>query len=417
MVQSLKLPNLNNYEVSVEEEQSSTKVMAVYLRDVIKENPDSFRVMSPDETESNKLHSLFEITKRRYIWPVPDESENIDFDGRVMEMLSEHTLQGWMEGYVLTGRNAVFVSYEAFMMIIASMVDQYSKFIKQSKNIGWRKPLPSLNFVLTSTAWRQDHNGFSHQNPGFISSALNDYTESTNIYFPPDSNTLLTAMEECFKSQNMINIVVAGKTPMSQSLTFKQAKEQTEHGMLWWKGAGNFDKDPDIVFTATGDYATQESIASIRILKKLLPDLYTRFISVSELTSFGLGDHCKKCTANKNMMNEIFTRDRPVIYSYHGYSEDIKSLIFGHDYTSRFHIFGYKEKGTTTTPFDMQVVNECSRFHLAKKAIEIIAGTEKLNGQLKEAKKVIDGLLDKHTKEIRETGMDIDEIRNFEKYF
>ncbi|HEC64818.1 MAG TPA: phosphoketolase family protein [bacterium] len=422
----LNLPKIENYELRSRIKSgtnnksltaSSTAELSKYLRDIIKENPDNFRIMSPDETESNKLHPLFEVTKRRYIWPVPKESENISPDGRIMEMLSEHTLEGWMQGYVLTGRNALFISYEAFMMIIASMVDQYSKFLKQSKDIKWRRSLPSLNFLLTSTSWRQDHNGYSHQNPGFISSTLNDYTESTNIYFPPDANTLLAATERALQSENKINIIIAGKRHIPQHLSLKKAREQTSHGLLWWKGKGTNDKDPDIVFAASGDYSTLESISAIKILKKLLPEVNTRFVSVSEITSFGVGDNCRKCRADKSLLTRTFTKDKPVLYSYHGYPEDIKSLLYNHEFANRFHIFGYQEKGTTTTPFDMQVANSCSRLHLVLKALELLRSSKKLKKKLEKTESYMQELLKKHHLETKETGMDIDEIRNFDKYY
>ncbi len=407
----LSLPEIKNYEVPADLHGTSTASSLVeaskYLRDVVKNNPDNFRIMSPDESESNKLHSIFEVTKRGYMWPTLPGAEDIAPDGRMMEILSENILQGWLQGYVLTGRHGILISYEAFMMIIASMVDQYSKFLKQTKNVSWRKPLPAMNFILTSTSWRQDHNGYSHQNPGFISSVLNDHSDNVHVYFPPDANTFTLTLEKALASQNTINVIVAGKTLSPQYLDLEKATKQTELGIDWWKGIGYMDGEPDVVFAASGDYATQESIGAIRILKKLLPEMKTRFVSVSELSALKGGNS-----------NEFFTESKPVIYSYHGYPEDIKSLIFDHAFAQRFSIHGYIEKGTTTTPFDMQVVNEASRFHLVRDAVGKVAATNPaVKAKQIEVENYIETLLVKHAKHIAENGEDIDEIQNFNNYF
>lgn len=385
-----------------------------YLSELIKLNPDNVRVMSPDETESNKLHPLFKVTKRAYVWPLPEAAEDMGPDGRVMEMLSEHTLQGWMQGYILSGRYAIFVSYEAFMMIIASMVDQYAKYLLQMQKIAWRKPLPSMNFVLTSTSWRQDHNGFSHQNPGFISDALNKHSELVNIHFPPDANMLLSTIEDCFASENKINIIVTCKRDLPQYLTLTEAKEQIKSGLNRWAWAGNNDKDPDVIFAATGEYSTQEALAAIKLLKELIPEMSTRFVNISELTCFGIGDTRNACRVSMTKFNEIFTRDRDIIYTYHGYPEDIKQLIYNHPAAPRFKIHGYIEKGTTTTPFDMQVLNRASRYHLALEAVESASKVNpKVMSRLYELKMHFDGLLLKHNLYIREHGVDMPEIADF----
>lgn len=396
--------------------ESSTNIFGKYLRDVVAQNPSTFRVMSPDESHSNKLSALFDVTKRTYIWPVPPGAEDIDPFGRVMEILSEHTLQGWMQGYVMTGRNSIFISYEAFVMIIASMVDQYSKFLKQAKNIDWRKPLPSMNYVLTSNSWRQDHNGYSHQNPGFISSVLNDYSEFVHVYFPPDANSMLLVAEKIFSETNTINVVVAGKRKLPQYLTIKEAKQQIETGIMRWERYGNQDDEPDVVFAASGDYSVNEVICAIRVLKKYAPYLKTRFVCVSELTCLSLGSTSNK--AKSDAFAENFTYDRQIIYAYHGYAEDIKSLVFDHPESRRFNIFGYKEKGTTTTPFDMQVLNECSRFHLALKAVKFAAEVNpKVEKNMPELIEKIYSIITKHEKFIVEFGEDIEEVVAFDKYF
>ncbi|MBN1915791.1 phosphoketolase family protein [Candidatus Dojkabacteria bacterium] len=431
--QPLKLPEIGDYELEISgsKKASSMTELSKYLRDVIKNNPNIFRIMSPDESESNKLQSLFDVTGRTYVWPVPGASENISRDGRMMELLSENVLQAWLQGYILTGRHGVYISYEAFMMIIASMVDQYSKFLKQAKSVGWRKPLPSMNFIITSTGWRQDHNGYSHQNPGFISSVLNDYSESIDVHFPPDANSLLLTCEEALKSRDKINIIITGKRELPQYITMENFKEQMRSGISIWEGVGNVksvgteeilenqkeDDIPDIVFAATGDYSTLESISAIKILKRLVPEMRTRFVSISELSCFGIGDR-RGLNFNGDNLKRILTDSKPVIYSYHGYPQDIKSLIFGHSFAGRISIHGYSEKGTTTTPFDMQVQNDCDRFHLALEAVMKVSETnEKVREKRKQVEYYINSLLEKHAKVIIETGEDIEEIRNFEKYF
>lgn len=415
----LILPELRSLAIDDDELLSSKRignmsVLAKYLRDLIKANPNNFRLMSPDETESNKLSSIFEVTNRRYNWPIPEGSENFSTNGRVMEILSEHTLQGWLEGYVLTGRHGVFITYEAFGMIVASMIDQYTKFLKQSKNIKWRKPLPSLNIVLTSSSWRQDHNGFSHQNPGLITSLLNDYSNFVRIHFPVDANMLLATANEVFKSKNVVNLIVAGKRELPQYLSVAQSLEQMKSGINSWDFIGNRSQNPDVVFTATGDTPTKEIIATIQILKKDLPELATRFVSISEITCFGIGDHPTATTINDTQFTKIFGSETPIIYAYHGYPEDVKQLIFQHPESNRFHIHGYQEKGTTTTPFDMLVVNNCSRYQLAIEAIELtIKKKSSLKPKGQEAITKYKKLLELHQTYIKEHGEDIPEVSNF----
>ncbi|MBW7953748.1 MAG: phosphoketolase family protein [Candidatus Dojkabacteria bacterium] len=418
IAKELILPDLQIYEYSsfepAKEYASSMGRLGEYLRDVIKLNPRNFRIMSPDETESNKLHSLFEVTDRGYMWPVPFGSENIGPEGRVMEILSEHTLQGWLQGYTLTGRHGVFISYEAFMMIVASMVDQYSKFLKQSDLISWRSPVPSMNIVLTSNAWRQDHNGFSHQNPGFISSVLNDQCNKVNVHFPADANMLLATMEDCLRTKNMVNVIITGKRELPQYMSIQEARLQIKSGINRWVWAGNHDSDPDVVFVATGDYMTQETLAAIKILKEIAPEMRTRFINISELTCFGIGDNRNLCRISLREFRELFTADREIIYNYHGYPEDIKHLIYNHPDAHRFHIKGYVEKGTTTTPFDMVVQNGTDRYSLAIEAIEYASA---VNNEILIKKgtlqKQLEDILEKHRHFIKEHGEDIPEVTEF----
>ena len=418
LVRRLNYPDTKNFSVEVEKfpgkDTGNMERLSQYFAEVIKQNPDSFRIMSPDETESNKLHALFEVTKRRFMWPVPYGSENIDFDGRVMEMLSEHTLLGWLEGYVLTGRQGVFISYEAFVMIVASMVDQYAKFLKQKTSIAWRQPVPSLNIIMTSTTWRQDHNGYSHQNPGFISSVLNDYNNTNNVYLPPDANTLLLTMEKSLKAVDSVNVIVTGKRLLPQYLTMEQAKKQIDDGVMHWDFAGNGDNDPDIVFTAAGDYLVRESLAAIKLLKEKVPELNTRFICISEISCFGIGENCNLSRISDEAFDTMFTKDKHIICSYVGYPEDIQHLIYKHKAAPRFHIHGYRERGSTTTPFDMLVVNKASRYDLCLDAIKYASEKNvKVKERRGELEAHFNGLLDKHHGYIRENGDDMPEVTSF----
>lgn len=418
-IDPLNLPKIKKYKTEIDKKALKTTVqsnmvkLGKYMSDVVAKNNNNIRIMCPDEIESNKLEVFFESTKRVYLWPVPEASEDMHKTGRVMEILSEHTLQGWLQGYLLTGRHGIFISYESFIMIISSMVDQYSKFLKQAANVSWRKPVPSLNIILTSTGWRQDHNGYSHQNPGFISSLLNDYSETTNIYFPQDTNTLLITMQEALKSTNGINLIIAGKRELPQYLDIEEAEKQIEQGAKRWKHIGNVDDDPDIVFAAAGDYATQEVTAAIKMLKVYAPELRTRFIGVSSIGCSKIGGKTNILNLSKWEFEHLFTKDKQIIFSYHGYAEDIKTLMFNHFASHRFHIHGYKERGTTTTPFDMQVVNECSRLHLAIEAIEYASRTNKsVRDRKRELEQHFKDLLKRHKEYISENGDDLQEIKD-----
>ncbi|MBP9758211.1 phosphoketolase family protein [Candidatus Dojkabacteria bacterium] len=418
----LILPKLEDYAVKFDHrgtvEEGCMPKLAEYFRDVFKlnENNKNFRFFCPDELVSNKLGDIFEATKRAYLWPVKSHDEDLSPDGRVMEMLSEHTLNGWMEGYTLTGRHGVFATYEAFAEVISSMVDQYSKFLRHAREIKWRNPVPSLNFILTSVSWRQDHNGFSHQNPGFISSVLNDYADYVSVYFPADANSALVVMEEVLRSRNKINVIVAGKRPLPQLLTLDDARLQIKNDIRIWDFAS--DENPDIVFATCGDYLTREIIAARIILKRLVPDIRLRVVGITELSNFGIGDNHCKCRIDDAEFRRVFTEDKPIIFNYHGYSEDIKALIFNHHAASRFVIHGYHEKGTTTTPFDMLVWNRVDRYNLALEALNLaVAKRSELMPKAEEAKKTIVDLLKKHAEYILENGVDIPEIEGFKFEF
>jgi len=414
----LKFPDMKAYEVYLKghrgkEYASNTAVGAAFIRDIFKENDDNrnFRFMCPDETDSNKMGALFEQTGRAYVWPLHSYDEFMSTNGRVMEMLSEHTLQGWLQGYLMTGRHGMFATYEAFAMIVASMVDQYAKFIKQASKVPWRKPLSCLNYLLTSLGWRQEHNGFSHQNPGFVSAVLEKHGEFSSVYFPADANSFLVTLEDCFKRKDAINVMVVGKTPLPQWLTLDEAKKQNKKGAGVWEWAHKGSADPDVVISSAGDYMTVEAMAAITILKKMVPELNLRYVNVSELTSLGIGDErCPMGLGNKDF-EKMFTADKPIIFNFHGYPGVINKLIFGHPHAERFSVHGYSEEGTTTTPFDMHVRNKTSRFHLAIDAIQ--KGAEVNEAVAKKAPKLIKTLEDKllkHQKYIRKYGKDMDEI-------
>jgi xylulose-5-phosphate/fructose-6-phosphate phosphoketolase len=421
MLKALKLPPIKNYAVKVTKRgpqtmSSNTAVSAKMLRDVIKLNPKNFRFMCPDETESNKFMDLFQVTERAYMWPVHEYDESVGPNGRVMEVLSEHNLQGWLQGYLLTGRHGIFVTYEAFATIVASMVDQYAKFLKQSSKVKWRKPVASLNYLLTSVGWRQEHNGFSHQNPSFVSNVLEKHGKFCSVYFPADANSMLAIMEDCLKRTNGINVIVAGKNPLPQWLTLEEAREELKTGIGVWNWVDpEGTKDPDIVMAATGDALVQESMAAIQLLKENVPELKTRFVNVSELTALGIGDERHPLGIDNKKFEEIFTTDKPIIYNFHGYTGVIKKLIFGHEHAERFSIHGYNEEGTTTTPFEMMVLNKSSRFHLA---IEVLQKASKSNPAVAaKAPTVIkrfEQLIADHEIYIRKFGKDNPEVDNWQ---
>lgn len=369
----LRLPDITRFAEDAEIPgtigSSSMRRAGLYLQAVFKLNQDSknFRMMSPDETYSNKLDAVFAETTRAWQWPIMEWDKDLAPNGRVMEILSEHNLQGLAQGYVLTGRHAVFASYEAFIQIVSSMMDQYAKFLHQSRQISWRGTIPSLNYILTSSGWRQDHNGFSHQNPGFIDDALRRQGEFVDVFFPPDGNTTLAVLEHMLGSTRQINVLVAGKTQEPRWLTPELAKRQVESGLMIWDFAS--DADPDIVLAAAGDYPMKEVMAAIDLAKQEWHDLRIRCVNISSLTSCGLG-RGGLCIP-KSGFEAAFTNDKPVICNFHGYPETLKAVLFNYTlHPERFDIRGYIENGSTTTPFDMHVRNKTSRYHLVMAVFE-----------------------------------------------
>ncbi|OGJ52756.1 hypothetical protein A2483_04755, partial [Candidatus Peregrinibacteria bacterium RIFOXYC2_FULL_33_13] len=418
----LKLPQLSDYSIKIKtpgiEEKRNTEVSSDYVRDIFKLNDKyhNFRFFCPDETESNKFTSLFQATKRTFMWPLDSYDENLSPDGRVMEILSEHTLQGWYQGFVLSGRHGIFATYEAFAPIIGSMVDQHAKFLKYSSHVSWRKPISSMNYILTSIGWRQEHNGFSHQNPSFISSMLEKHGKFCSVYLPPDANSLLVTLEDCLKRTDSINVIAASKQLMPQWISLQKAREQLKTGLLIW----DFDdkkanKNPDVVLVSAGDVMVKEIMATIQILKCYAPELKIRHVNVSELTALGVGDERHPLTCNNcRDFDKYFTEDKPVIVSFHGYPGVIAKLISGHHNSERFRIHGYLEEGTTTTPFDMLVLNQCSRFHLAIEALKAgLISNPKVAEKAKILIKKLENKISLHTKYIRKYGKDMDDIENW----
>lgn len=343
---------------------SSMRRAGLYLSEVFRLNRENknFRLMSPDETYSNKLDDVFAETKRSWVWPLESWDKDMAVDGRVMEILSEHNLQGLAQGYILTGRHAIFASYEAFIQVVTSMMDQYAKFLIQAKGVSWRYPISSFNYILTSSGWRQDHNGFSHQNPGFIDDALRRQGDITTIYFPPDGNSTLAVLEQSLSSTNRINVIVAGKTVEPRWLTPQMARNQLRQGISIWEFAS--DDNPDVVVSAAGDYMVKEALAAIDMAKTEEPDLRLRFVNIMALTSKGLG--VSGLSNTEAEFESLYTVDKPIIFNFHGYPETLKSIVFNYiNDPSRCTIHGYVESGSTTTPFDMHVRNKTSRYDLA----------------------------------------------------
>lgn len=420
LMKPLKMPPLRKYALNVKKrgalQAGSTPIGALFLRDLIVKNPKNFRIFCPDELESNLLTAVFEKTSRDFQWPIEVNDEHMKQGGRVLEMLSEHTLQGWMMGYTLTGRFGFFPSYEAFLTVITSMVDQYAKFLKQSFKISWRKPVPPMVYLATSVGWRQDHNGYSHQNPSFVSNILEKHGEFCQIYYPSDANSFLVALEEAFKKPNHIAVIVAGKRDVPQWLTLKEAREQSKTGIAIWEWATGkaASKNPDVVLASAGDYMTQEAMLAIKLCRELVPEMKIRYVNVSEITSLCLGDYCPHPDAcvTENQINQYFTADKPVVFNYHGYVNDIEQILWPYVSSKRFSIHGYQERGSTTTPFDLKVVNEVDFYHLA---MDMIKQASKSNKKLARKKDRLIGYLEgkiaEHQKYICLNGDDPKEVK------
>lgn len=416
----LRLPRIEEYEVRVESRGAPTvshmKSAGAWLAEVVRLNEPArnFRVVAPDELESNRLGELLRVTQRQYNWPLPHGSAGTGPDGRVLEMLSEHMCQGWLEGYLLTGRHGLFSCYEAFVPIVDGMMNQFAKFLKMSLEVPWRKPIASLNYLLTSEAWRQDHNGFSHQGPGFINNLLTKKGETYHIYLPPDANSLLVTLEDCFRSTYHINLVIAGKQPMHQWLTLDEAREHHRLGVSVWTWASTFEgEDPEIVLVATGDNLTLEILAAAQLLREEVPDWRVRVVNVMDLLALGIPQKYPH-GLDEPRFQRIFPIDCPVIYNFHGYTAAIKQLCWERPRNERFDINGYREEGSTTTPFDMHVRNRTSRYHVVIQAAWKIA--RQRPGTAARAEELVrrhERLLREHQQYIVEHGVDPPEIANW----
>lgn len=416
LLRDLRLPDFRDYAIDIPVPGTivgeATKVMGTFLRDVMKANLDTanFRVVGPDETASNKLNALFEVTDKTWMAEILPGDENLSPEGRVMEVLSEHLCEGWLEGYLLTGRHGFFSCYEAFIHIIDSMFNQHAKWLKTTREIPWRRPIASLNILLTSHVWRQDHNGFSHQDPGFIDHVVNKKAEVIRVYLPPDANTLLSVTDHCLRSRNFVNVIVAGKQPALQFLSMDEAVKHSTKGIGIWKWASNdYGSDPDIVFACCGDIPTLETLAAVDLLRKHAPQIKIRVVNVVDLMTLqphyvhphGLSDR---------EYEDIFTKDRPIIFAFHGYPWLIHRLTYQRSNHDNLHVHGYKEEGTTTTPFDMVVLNELDRFHLVLAAVEMVPRYANICGYVRE---MVQGKLIDHRQYIRTHGEDMPEIQNW----
>ena len=416
LLRDLKMPDFRDYAVAVPKPGSvmgeATRVMGAFLRDVMKCNLESknFRVFGPDETESNRLARLYEVANKVFTGEILKTDEHLAPEGRVMEVLSEHLCQGWLEGYLLTGRHGLFSCYEAFIHIIDSMLNQHAKWLKVTRHIPWRRPIASLNYLLTSHVWRQDHNGFSHQDPGFIDFVMNKKAEITRVYLPPDANTLLSVTDHCLRSRHYINVIVAGKQPAPQWLDMDAAVKHCTAGLGIWPWASNDQgSEPDVVMACAGDVPTMETLAAVQMLRGHFPELKIRVINVVDIMTLQPRSEHPHGLSDAEF-DALFTKDKPVIFAYHGYPFLIHRLTYRRTNHKNLHVRGYKEEGTTTTPFDMVVLNDLDRFHLVGDVIDRVASLGPRAAYVKQALR--DKLID-HKNYIHKYGQDMPEIRDW----
>ncbi len=417
LLKPLQLPDHRKFGLPVEKPGSmtgeATRQMGIYLRDVMRLNlpQANFRVMGPDETASNRLSALFEVTNRVWMADIYDYDDHLATDGRVMEILSEHTCQGWLEGYLLTGRHGLFSCYEAFIHIVDSMFNQHAKWLKVCSEVSWRADIASLNILLTSHVWRQDHNGFSHQDPGFINHVVNKKAETVRVYLPPDANTLLCVTHQCLSSKNLVNVIVAGKQPEPQWLNMEDAENHCKAGIGIWHWAGNENpaQKPDVILACCGDVPTIETLAAARLLQQYAPDLRVRVINIVDLMTLQpASEHPHGLEDGK--FDELFTTNTPIIFAFHGYPSLIHRLVYKRKCHHFLHVHGYKEEGTTTTPFDMAVRNDLDRFHLVLNVVKHVPEAKKLASDIRHA---MNNKLAEHHKYITTHGQDMPEISNW----
>jgi xylulose-5-phosphate/fructose-6-phosphate phosphoketolase len=414
LLRELEVPDFRRYAVSLAERgvtrAEATRVQGALIRDVLARNATSFRVFSPDETTSNRWNAAFEVTDRASMAEILPSDDHVAPDGRVMEMLSEHQCQGWLEGYLLTGRHGFLSCYEAFIHIVDSMFNQHAKWLKTTRSIPWRRPIASLNYLLTSHVWRQDHNGFSHQDPGFIDHVVNKKAEVIRIYLPPDANTLLSVTDHCLRSKNYVNVIVAGKQPELQWLSMDEAIAHCTAGIGTWHWASHASgAEPDLVLACCGDVPTLETLAAVDLLRKLAPDLRVRVVNVVDLMRLQpMSEHPHGLADSE--FDALFTTDKPILFAFHGYPWLIHRLTYRRTNHGNLHVRGYKEEGTTTTPFDMTVRNDLDRFH---RVIDVCDRVPALGARAPEIRQAMLEKLDLHRRYIREHGDDLPEVKDW----
>jgi xylulose-5-phosphate/fructose-6-phosphate phosphoketolase len=416
LLKNLLMPDFRDYAVKVAKPGSelaeATRVLGTFLRDVMKLNLEAknFRVFGPDETASNRLDAIYEVTGKILMEPFLSTDENESTTGRVMEMLSEHMCQGWLEGYLLTGRHGFFSCYEAFIHIVDSMFNQHAKWLKVTRHIPWRRSIASLNYLLTSHVWRQDHNGFSHQDPGFIDFVMNKKADVVRVYLPPDTNTLLSVADHCLRSRDYINVIVAGKQPALQYLEMDAAIEHCTNGIGIWSWAStDQNSEPDVVIASAGDVPTLEALAAVDLLRQNFSDIKIRFVNVVDLMTLQPPSEHPHGISDRDF-DSMFTTDKPVIFAYHGYPWLIHRLTYRRHNHDSFHVRGYKEEGTTTTPFDMTVLNEIDRYHLAGDAVDRVPRLQRVGAHFKQ---FLRNQLVEHKRYIDQHGDDMPEVRDW----
>jgi xylulose-5-phosphate/fructose-6-phosphate phosphoketolase len=414
LLRDLRLPDYRDYAIQVPQpggvKAEATRAQGEFIRDVVRLNPHTFRIFSPDETASNRWGAVFEVTNRCSTAAILAIDDHVAPDGRVMEILSEHQCEGWLEGYLLTGRHGFFSSYEAFIHIIDSMFNQHAKWLKMANEIPWRRPIASLNYLLSSHVWRQDHNGFSHQDPGFIDHVINKKAEIIRVYLPPDANTLLSVTDHCLRSRNYVNVIIAGKQPEAQWLDMDAAIKHCTAGIgIWEWASSDRGEELDVVMACAGDVPTLETLAAVVLLREHFPDLKVRVINVVDLMTLPPHSEHPHGLSDRDF-DELFTRDKPIIFAYHGYPWLIHRLTYARSNHKNLHVRGYKEEGTTSTPFDMVVMNDMDRFHLVA---DVIDRVPQLGPRAAYAKQAIRDKLIEHKQYIATHGEDLPEIRDW----